>query len=136
MTAGRFICAAIAQRFPPALFVVVLASGVAVSSVGLALSRSVAACYLAAGGAGLFMSSIFAMVLADVGAHVRGRSPTAFSIVVVGVGGGMLVVPPAMGWLAQATGSLRLTIAAPAALMLALAATYAVAHRARRPGPG
>jgi len=131
MTVGRFACTALAQRFPAALFVVVLSTGTALASIGVALSRSVFTCYLAAGFAGLCMSSIFAMVLADVGVHVRGRAPMAFSIVVVGVGGGMLFFPPAMGWIGQATGSLRLALGAPALLMIACAATYAVAHMRR-----
>jgi fucose permease len=121
MTVGRFICTALAHRFPAALFVVVLASGTAAASVVVALSRSVLTCYVGVGAAGLFMASIFAMVLADVGERVRGRAPTAFSVVVVGVGGGMLLFPPAMGWVAQAVG-LRVALLAPSVLMIACAA--------------
>jgi hypothetical protein len=43
----------------------------------------------------------------------------------------MLFFPPAMGWIGQATGSLRLALGAPALLMIACAATYAVAHMRR-----
>jgi fucose permease len=132
MTLGRFICTALANLLPAAIFVVVLAGGAGLSAVGIAFSRSVFTCYLGAAAVGLFMSSIFAMVLADVGAHVRGRAPTAFSIVVLGVGAGMFFVPPAMGWLAEITGSLRIALGVPALLMIALAAAYAIAHLARR----
>ncbi len=108
-------------RPPPLLFV--LALGSALSSLAVAHARDSAGCLVATGLAGLFMSGIFALVLVDASRHFPERLGPIFGIITAGVGVGSLIVPAAMGWIAEAAG-LRLAMFVPVGLMGAVALAY------------
>lgn len=123
MTAGRLLCTALASLIRPQTFVVLLSAGGAIASAGIAASRSPAMCYMFVALSGLLLSGIFAMVLAHAGAILGGRLGAAFGIIISGIAVGSMIIPPGMGWLAEAAG-MRLALLAPAVALAATAVLY------------
>ena len=125
MVVGRVVVTPLSARFRPPPLLFVLALGSAAGAAGVAFSRSVVGCLVASGVTGLFMSGIFALVLADAARHIHHRLGAAFGLIMAGVGLGALVVPAAMGLIADVAG-LRAAMLIPSALLLAVAITYLV----------
>ncbi len=123
MIVGRLAVGPLSVKFRPPPLLFVLAVGSALSSLAVAYAGDSAACLVATGLAGLFMSGIFALVLVDASRHFPERLGPAFGIITAGVGVGSLIIPAAMGWIAEAAG-LRAAMFVPVGLMGAVALAY------------
>jgi FHS family glucose/mannose:H+ symporter-like MFS transporter len=124
MIVGRLAVSPLSLRFRPAPMLFGLALGSALCSFAVARAGSAGLCLLATAGAGLFMSGIFALVLADASRHYAQRLGAVYGIITAGVGIGSLVIPAAMGAVAEAS-SLQTAMLVPAGLMAAVTLAYA-----------
>jgi FHS family glucose/mannose:H+ symporter-like MFS transporter len=124
MIVGRVGVSPLSLRFRPPPMLFVLALGSAACSLAVARANSAAACFVAAGAAGLFMSGIFALVLADASRHYPQRLGAVYGIITAGVGVGSLIVPAVMGALIGAAG-LRAAMLVPVGLLAAVTLVYA-----------
>ena len=128
MIVGRLAVSPLSLRFRPAPMLFGLALGSALCSLAVARAGSAAACLLATAGAGLCMSGIFALVLADASRHYPQRLGAVYGIITAGVGLGSLTIPAAMGAVADASG-LQTAMLVPAGLMAAVTLAYAARWR-------
>ena len=123
MIVGRFAVGPLAVRFRPPPMLFISALGGAAGAAAIAFARSPLICLIATGCCGLFMSSIFALVLIDASRHFRERLGAVFGIIMAGVGVGSLIIPAAMGWISETAG-LRAAMLVPAGLMTVVAFSY------------
>jgi len=123
MIVGRLAVSPLAARLRPPPLLFVLSLGSAASALAVALAPSAAFCLVAAGASGLFMSGIFALVLADASRHFLERRGAVFGIILTGVGVGSMIFPALMGWVADAA-NLRAALLIPAGLMVVVTAGY------------
>ncbi len=124
MIVGRLAVSPLSLRFRPAPMLFGLALGSALCSLAVAKAGSAGTCLLATAGAGLCMSGIFALVLADASRHYPQRLGAVYGIITAGVGLGSLTIPAAMGAVADASG-LQTAMLVPAGLMAAVTLAYA-----------
>jgi len=123
MTAGRMVCTALSSVMRPQTFVLALCVGGSIAAAGIAASPSPAACYATVALSGLFFSGIFAMVLAHAGKILGGHLGAAFGIIISGIAFGSMVIPAAMGWVAEAVG-MRIALLMPAVALTAQVILY------------
>jgi fucose permease len=123
MTAGRVICTLGASLLRPQTWVVALCAAGAAACCGIGACHSVAACYLLVALSGLTFSGIFGMVLAHAAGELGRYLGAAYGVIVSGAAPGLLLFPPAMGWIADAS-SLRVALIVPPALLAGQALLY------------
>jgi fucose permease len=123
MIVGRLIAGPLSVRFRPPPLLLVLALGSAASSLAVARATDAAACLVATSFTGLFMSGIFALVLVDASRHLPQRLGAVFGIIMTGVGIGSLIIPAAMGWIAETAG-LRAAMLVPVGLLGVVALVF------------
>jgi len=128
MIVGRLAAGPLSVRFRPPPLLFILALGSAVGSLAVAYAGDAAACLVATAVTGLFMSGIFVLVLVDASRHLPQRLGTVFGIIMTGVGIGSLIIPAAMGWLAEAAG-LRAAMLVPVGLLVVVVLAYAARWR-------
>jgi fucose permease len=131
MTVGRLICTWLVAVTTPRRLLLTLAVGGGLASGATGLAPSPRWGIAAAGAVGFFYSGIFALVLTAASERFTRRRAAVFSLIMTSVGIGGMIVPAAMGVVAQAF-ALRWAMALPAAAMVGLALLFARTGGARR----
>jgi fucose permease len=128
MIVGRLLTGPLSLRFRPVSLLLGMAMGSAISSLAVACATGVAACLVATSFTALFMSGIFALVLVDASRHLPQRLGIVFGIIMTGVGIGSLIIPAAMGAIADAFG-LRAAMLVPTGLLGIVTLVYVARWR-------